>query len=77
MSGMEKMTRDETAEFFCINPRTLYRWVALGKVPSPVRFGMKNYWFKDSCEKALEFMKREAEKPMEAYCKRRHISTVI
>lgn len=62
---MEKrLSKDEVLHYFGISRSTLYRWINLGYIASPVRFGTKSYWYAESIEKTDRFFRRRAEKNM-------------
>lgn len=51
------LDRDEVCRLFGgtkpINPATLYRGIASGKYPSPVKDGSRSRWLKSECEEVL------------------------
>jgi predicted DNA-binding transcriptional regulator AlpA len=55
------LSRDEVCKFFGgtrpINPATLYRGVAAGRYPKPVKVGPgSSRWLRSECEAALQAM---------------------
>ena len=39
-----EVNTDGVCELFGITPNTVTKWVAQGKIPSPVKFGKTNKW---------------------------------
>lgn len=39
-----------------INPATLYRWIAKGRFPKPVKVGRSSRWLREECEAVLQGM---------------------
>jgi predicted DNA-binding transcriptional regulator AlpA len=58
------MSPSEVMAHFGISCPTLYRWISIGKLPSPVRFGRKTFFSADSIRKAESLMNQAAESKM-------------
>lgn len=59
-TSVKMLTKKDLIDLFCVVGKTIDRWIALGKLPRPVKMGRKNLWDE---EVILTIIKRLSSDP--------------
>lgn len=51
---LECMTLKQVAAYFRVSGRTIYRWVAIGEFPAPIKLLGRPRWLKEDIEKYVQ-----------------------
>ncbi len=65
------MTTGEVCQYFGISANTVTKWVKAGRLPAPFKRGQGgNCWFRESIEKAGDYLRDELERNMTYFNRR-------